>query len=1043
MKKYIIAFCLLFLSIITYAQIEITGVVLDETGTSVPGVVVVAVNENSNTVTDVDGAFKINVAGKESVLQFILIGYKQEQIKVGDNRKLNVLLKEDVMGLDEVVVIGYGATRKRDFTGSVSSIRSEALENSVLSSLDDALSGGVAGLMVQSGSGQPGSSSNILIRGANSLTGSTQPLIVVDGFPLFENSTSAGGGMDDKGGSSSAFSLINPDDIASIEVLKDASATAIYGNRGSNGVILVTTKKGTGSGSRIQYNSYYSSQNLPRKYDVMNFQEYVEFQALTNPNNGMFVNQKTGEMHNFDPNIRSVDWQDEVYRTGFIQNHSLSMQNSTDKTNFMVSSSFMQNQSIVRDTDWRKFTAKIGVDHSVSSKLKVGADIYYNRVSDKGIPTGGGDGTAIGSIIGTILARPFILDETTQAYFRRAGVDQGTIDSDLASYRDNPLNLVESVDMNKVMKNTTMNAYVEYKILNNLILKVTGGYNSYELNQKQFYPKSTPTGKFYNGLGIISNINNDSWINENTITWMPEFSGGHSLNILGGVTEQGWKSNYSRNEFSSFDNESLGYNNAQMAKNFNIYSNIGETRYMSFIGRANYSYKSKYLATATMRRDGTSAFVNNKWGNFYSGALAYNIMEEDFIKEIKDISNLKLRLSLGEVGNSNVPTTGAYSQLYTTNYSFNNSISIGQSAASLANENLKWEKTQEWNIGLELGLFNNRISLTADLYDKTTKDLLLEAPVLNISGFDKAWGNIGKLNNRGIELSLNTILIDKKDLGLTFNLNFSKNTSKIKELGQNGAPIYLGISYLSGSQGQQAIILREGGSIGEIYGYESVGVYGANDFYNDGTPKEGVAIAGVGEKAGWIKYKDISEDGSITSDDRTVIGNTLPDFFGAFSTGLRWKNFNLDLVFQYSYGNDVYNANYVQAARFGSTQYNQMSFFKDRWTPENPTSTQYSDMLFGTISSAFVEDASFLRFKTARLTYSVPSKALHKIGFVKNIKVYVAADNIYTFTKYSGYDPEITGSQKAENMSGALTSGFDYGVFPKSRIFTGGFNITF
>lgn len=1042
MKKHIITFCLLFLSLTTYAQLEITGVVLDETGLGMPGVVVVALNESANTATDIDGGFKISVAGKESTLQFSMMGYKQQIVKIGDSKHLKVGLDEDIVGLDEVVVIGYGVTRKRDFTGSVSSIRSEALENSVLSSLDDALSGGVAGLMVQSGSGQPGSSSNILIRGANSLTGSTQPLIVVDGFPMFENSTSGGGGMDDKSGGSSAFSLINPDDIASIEVLKDASATAIYGNRGSNGVILITTKKGTGSGTKIQYNSYYSLQKLPSKYDVMNFQEYTEYQALINKNNGLFVNQKTGEMYDFDPNIRSVDWQDEVYRTGFIQNHSLSMQSSTDKTNFMVSSSFMQNQSIIKETDWKKFTAKVGIDHSISSKLKTGADIYYNRVSDKGVPTGGGDGSAIGTVIGTILARPFILDETTQAYFRRAGVDQATIDSDLAGYRDDPLNMVRSIDMTKVMENTTINAYAEYKILNNLILKITGGYNTYNLNQKQFYPKSTPTGKFYNGLGIVSNINNYSWINENTITWMPKFEGGHSLNILGGVTEQGWKSNYSRSEFSSFDNESLGYNNAQMAKNFNIYTNTGETKYLSFIGRVNYSYKGKYLATATMRRDGTSAFVNNKWGNFYSGALAYNIMEENFIRNIKEISNLKLRLSLGEVGNSNVPTTGAYSQLYTTNYSFNNSISIGQSPASLANENLKWEKTQEWNLGLEVGLFNNRLALTADLYDKTTNDLLLEAPVLNISGFDKAWGNIGKLNNRGIELSLNTVIIDKKDLGLTFNLNFSKNISKIKELGQNGAPIYLGINYLSGSQGQQAIILREGGSVGEIYGYQVEGVYGSNDFYNDGTPKEGVAIAGIGENPGWIKYKDVTNDGSITPDDRTVIGNTLPDFFGAFSTGLRWKDFNLDLVFQYSYGNDVYNANYVQAARF-SWDYNQMSFFKDRWTPENPTSTQYAEMQFGTISSAFVEDASFLRFKTARLTYSVPSKILRKIGFINNFRVYLAADNIYTFTKYSGYDPEITGSQKAENMSGALTSGFDYGVFPKARIFTGGFNITF
>lgn len=1044
MRVYLIILLLFSILNCFAQQKQIKGKVVDTNGLALRYVTVSVKEKAISTTTDVEGNFSINVPDQSTTLVFKHMNFMLKEVLIWDrNKAMKVVLKHTQTDLDEIVVVGYGSMKKKDMTGAVGSIKSEALENRVLQSLDDALAGNVAGLMVQSGGGQPGAASNILIRGANSLTGSTQPLIVLDGFPLFEASTGSGGGMTDKSGSLSALSFINPDDISSIEVLKDASATAIYGNRGSNGVILITTKKGAGLGTKIQYNTYFSSQQLPRKYKMLNFSDYASYQAENTPTNSKFVNQETGVIHNFDPNIRSIDWQDEVYRRGFIQNHALSIQSSSEKTNFMASGSYMQNQSIIKNTDWNKLTGKLSIDHKVANRIKIGADISFSQIKDDGVPTGGGDGTALGVVIGAILARPFLYDETTQAYFRRAGVDQGTIDSDVANYRDNPLNLVNSVDLAKTINKTTINSYFQYDIHDDLQLKITAGYDIYGLKDKQFYPKSTPTGKFYNGLGVLGNISNESWINENTLTWKPKFEGGHQLNILGGITEQGFKSEFMRTEFSSFENESLGYNNAQMAKNFNTYSNTGVTRYMSFIGRLNYSYNSKYLITLTSRRDGTSAFKNNKWSTFYSGALAYNIMGEDFMKNIESISNLKFRLSLGEVGNSNVPTTGAYAQLYNTNYNFNNSIAIGQSASSLANENLRWERTREWNMGLELGLFQNRISLTADYYTKNTRDLLLEAPVLNISGFDKAWQNIGALRNRGIELSLNAILLQQKNINWDFNFNFAKNKSLIKELGQNGAPIYLAANFISSSAGQQAVILQEGGSVGTINGYIVEGVYGTNDFSSDGTVKPGVVVEGVGEKAGWIKYKDINNDKKITSEDRTKIGNTLPDFFGGFSSNFSWNKFALHVAFQYSVGNDVFNANYIQAARFGSVDYNQMAFYKDRWTPENTESTQYSQMSVGTLSSAFVEDASFLRLKTVRLNYELKGRWIEILKGISKMNIYISAENLYVFTKYSGYDPEITGTQGAGNMSNVLTSGFDYGVFPRARIFSAGLNIGF
>lgn len=1041
-NRYLVLMCFALLSWTAGAQIKVTGKISDNTGELIPGATIQIKGTDTGCISDIDGNYIITVPNQNAVLCFSFIGYNSQEVTVGSRTRIDISLEPTSIGIDEVVVIGYGSTRRKDLTGSVSSIKSESIQNKLVTSLDDALAGGVAGLMVQSSGGQPGAASNMLIRGANSLTGSTQPLIVIDGFPMFDAGTSSGGGMSDKSGSMSVFSLVNPDDIASIEVLKDASATAIYGNRGSNGVILITTKKGRKQAGHVQYSTYFGMQELPRKYDMMNFQEYAQYQHIKNPSNSMFTNQTTGEAYQFDPNLRSIDWQDEIYRTGFVQNHSLSVSNSTEKANYLASVSYMQNQSIIKNTDWKKLTAKVAVDYNVTDKLKVGADINFSQIKDEGIPSGGGDGTALGAIIGAMLARPFVLDETTQSYFRRAGVGQNILDSDIASYKDNPLNLIEAVQMDKMIHRTVLNGYAQYNILNDLVLKVTAGYDVYKLKDRQYYPKSTPTGNLNDGLGVIGSVDNTSWINENTLTWSPVF-GNHRLNIMAGVSEQVWKGATDRTEFSSFDNESLGYNNAQMAKNFKSYSGSNETHYVSLIGRANYSYKGKYMATFTVRRDATSLFINNRWGTFYSGALAYNLMVEEFMKNIKAISNLKLRVSLGEVGNSNVPTTGAYAQLYNTNQSFGNQLSTGLSPASLANEDLKWERTQEWNFGLELGLFKDRIQFSADYYIKNTKDLLLEAPVLNISGFEKAWQNIGHLRNQGIEFSLNTTLIDRKDWLWTFNANFAMNRSKIVKLGQNGAPIYLAVNYLSTGGGSQAVILREGGKVGEIYGYVVEGVYGTNDFNADGTPKKGVAVAGVGEKPGYIRYKDVKADGAITTDDRDVIGNSMPDFYGAFGTSLSYKGFQLDLGFQYSCGNDIYNANYVQTARFDKTSYNQMKFFEERWTPENPSSTQYADMQYGTMSSAFVEDASFLRIKTARLSYTFPQAMLKKTKVISGLKIYVAGDNLYTFTNYSGYDPEIHTAQSSGSMTGALMSGFDYGAFPLARTYSFGLNLTF
>lgn len=1030
-------------------QLTVTGKVTDNQGEPIPWANVYEKGTTNGATTDDDGKYTIKVKSGESVLVASFIGYQDKQLPVSGKQVLDFKLDSDSEVLENSVVIGYGTARRQDLTGSVASINPEKLENQVMFSVDDALKGGVAGLMVSSTSGQPGAASKMLIRGAASLSGSTSPLIVVDGFPLGDVATSSGMGMAGMDSQMSSLALINTDDIASIEVLKDASSTAIYGNRGANGVIMITTKKGRGSSGRIQYSGYASFQQLPKKLDMLDFKGYATMMNEKTPSYLLF-SDTDGNLRNFDFNrIRTKDWQDEIYRTGFIQNHNFSMQNSTEKTNFLVSASYMQNKSIIICTDWDKLTGKVNIDHNFTDKLKLGVDLNYSRIVDDGVPTSGGNGSAIGTVMDALISQPFDLtDSDTQTYFRRAGVPETVIESYLSSNKQNPVTMANDIKMKKILSRTIANSYIQYTILPDLVLKVTGGFDSYALEEKQYYPKSTPRGQLYQGQACMANISSFGWINENTLTWSPTFAQKHRLNVMGGLTEQGSRNYYTAAEASAFDNETLGYNNLQMAKNFTSYSSTGKGSMMSFIFRTNYAYDDRYIATFTFRRDGTSTFVKNKWGSFYSGALAWNAKQESFLQNSNTVSTLKLRASVGEVGNSNVPTAGSFAQLYNTNTAFGTDVSIGQSPVTLANENLTWEKTLEYNFGIEYGMWNERLHIDLDLYNKTTRDLLLEAPVLNISGYPKAWQNIGSIRNSGIELSLNASLVDTRNFQWSMTANMTHNKSRILKLGQSGAPVYLGISCLND---QSAVILREGGSVGELYGYRAVGLYQLDEFDTSTgatgntiyTLKFGIPSQGVGEQPGSIKLADRDDNKKIDDNDREVIGNFLPDVYGAFSTTFNWKSLNLYLGFQYSIGNDMYNANYVMTASYTGDGSNQIARWMNRWTPANQADDPlyYSQIPTKLVSSAHVEDASFLRFSTARLTYTFPAKLLRRTKHVEMCKFYVSADNLYTFTRYSGYDPEVGISQNS--ASAILYQGFDYGNFPHARTFTFGVNLSF
>lgn len=1039
MKKILALAVLLLTAANAFAQTEVKGTVKDSNGEPILGATVMISGTSVGTVTDSNGKYSISLKKAASSLLFTCIGYDDVTEPVSGRSVIDVTLVESTNMLEETVVVGYGSMRKKDLTGSVSTIKSDALENKVLLSVDDALAGGVAGLMVTSASGKPGSASTMLIRGASSLTGSTSPLIVVDGFPLFDVSTSTGAGIEAYDTGLSSLSMVNTDDIASIEVLKDASATAIYGNRGANGVIIITTKKGRSEVGKIQYNMYMGFQDQDRRYKMMNAQQYGEYQAENNTSNSLFYDKSQAKARDIR-NLPTCDWQDQIYRRGFIQNHSLSISNSSKKTNFMISGSFQQDKSVLICTDYRKFTAKASVDHYFTDHIRMGVDVNYSRIMDDGVPTGG-EGTAqvAGVITSALIAEPFdITSANTQAIFRKGGVSQVTLDNYIGNNHGNPVTQAQDTQMNKVMNRTIINGYFEADLYKDLVLRITGGYDVYSLKDRQFYPTTTGRGYFYKGQGIISNSESTTWINENTLTWKPVF-GKHHLNVLAGVSEQGYTNYWDMAETQQYQYEGLGYNNADMATVFKNSSSKGRVTYLSFFARANYSYDNRYIATVTARRDGTSRFIKNKWGNFFSGAFAWNVDSEPWMKNQNVISQLKLRLSVGQVGNSNVPTTGSYAQLHDNFYSFADVPAIGQSPASIANEDLTWETTTEANFGIEYGMWKDRLTLNLDLYDKLTNGLLLETPVMNVSGFEKAWQNIGKLQNRGIELSLTGVMVQRKDWRWSAYINFTHNKTKVIELGRNGAPILMPIVCV----GENAVIIQEGGEIGNLYGYKTIGVYGLNEFEADGrTPRKGVPVESGNEKPGAMKFADISgpegkPDGKITADDRTIIGNTMPDFYGAFGTDLTWKDITLSLGFQYSCGADVYNANYKTLAKYNSESQNQMAFYADRWTEDNLESTMYNSMTVGQVCSAFVEDASFLRFKNIRLSWNMPRKWFSPKSHIDGIRLYGYCDNVYVFTRYSGYDPEVS------NSIDVLKAGFDYGCFPRPRTYTFGLNISF
>ena len=1035
-KNILFVLSVLFTSII-YSQTTISGKVSDDSGEPLPGVNILVQGSQTGTVSDFDGNYSIEVSSKVT-LEFSYIGFETQTVNIDGQTIINITMELSSETMDEVVVVGYGSQKRKDVTGAVTSINNDVLKDRPITNIEMALQGQATGLSVSSTGGQPGAATKMNIRGISSVSGSSQPLIVIDGFPLSEVSTSGGGNLEGFSSQMSGFSYINPDDIASIEVLKDASATAIYGNRGANGVIMITTKKGKNKGeSGITFNSYLGISEMNKRIDVMNFNDYAKYEQTTTPNNRLFT-APDGTPYTFDDGeAMNLDWQDKIYRTGFTQNYSLSLQGRSDKTNYAISTSYNQNESVLIETNFQKFTSRISLDHEFSKLLTAGGSLTYSNMVNKGVPTDGREGTAAGIVIGALSRNPFKMTNDTQARFRRAGVPQQQIDNFLAGDFSNPDNVAENTALDKNINRTITNLYVNFKFLDWLSFKSTFGLDIYNLKDQQYYSSQTPWGSLNNGVGVAANINARNLISENYFTFSKAIDK-HSLNLVTGFSYQKNINEYNRTEGRNFQNEILGYNSLQGAAEFLAESSADELVMQSYLARANYSYDDRFLATVSFRRDGTSRFINDKWGNFYSGAFAWNVHNEGFLEDSELISNLKLRTSIGQVGNSNVPVQGALLDQQFSNYTFNGAVANGVSPQNLENRDLTWETTTQTNVGIDFGLFDNALNITADYYVKKTEDLLLLTPVSISTGFSSGWFNIGELKNTGFEFSVDYALKTNSGFGWSTRFNFSTQKNEINALGNDGEPIYIDVNFDAISTDE--VILQVGGSINDLYGYKTDGIYLPSDFNADGTPMDNVPTAGAGEQPGDIKYKDQNNDGKIDAFDRSVIGNTLPDVYGSWSNNFSFKGFDLDVVFQYSYGNDIFNATNTRISSFPGGGDNQTSNWLERWTPDNPNSTQYARVPSLRPADYLVEDASFIRLQTLRLGYNFQSKVTSALK-IKSLKIYVAGNNLAVFTKYSGYDPEVTSNQVDYRYP--FVQGFDYGGFPRATTYIMGLNIQF
>lgn len=1047
--------------------IDISGTVTDKiNGQGLPGVSILIKGTNTGTITNVDGGYKLSISeNTDATLVFSYIGYVSQEVKIGSQQIIDIKLDADISSLNEVVVVGYGTQNKRDITGSVGSLSAKNIKDIPVTNFENAIQGQIAGVQVQEPSGEPGAGTTIRVRGLGSISGGTEPLYVIDGFPISKNVDA--GVQGDVSRRTVAFALppsnplgtINPTDIESIEVLKDASSAAIYGSRGSNGVILITTKKGKKDKKPvIGFDAYFGFQTVANRVKLMNSSQLTSYVkdaknnaylqdvpgAIATDNNATRYTKTTNTSYYIpddyaNPDGTDTDWQSLIFKTSPVQSYSASLAGGGENVNYYVSGGYYNQKGVVEKSGFERYSFRVNLEANPTTKLKLGLGLSPSFTSNDRSPAGAPyfadpPGIVYSALVTSPTVKPYLANGTINQTDNQSHLYTEDGRGTNATSSSNPLAIIQGVTDKLTQFRTLGNLFGEYEILPGLKYKLYTGIdvnnynrNFYRANSLLF--REATTGDPYGQSNFSLNYN---WLVENTLAYNKTFGKDHSVSAVAGYSAQKDHIDINQVLAQKFPDDLVQTVSGGQVTGGT--STTEEWSLVSYLARANYAYKSKYLLTATIRADKSSRFgEGNKMGTFPSFSAGWRISEEAFLKPVTFISDLKLRGSWGKTGNFLIPNYASIGLLNPYNYIFGNNLVNGIAPSTISNKNLTWEKTTQLDIGLDFGVIKDRIYVSLDWYRKITSDLLLNVQVPAAVGFLNALQNIGEVQNKGLELTVSS----RNVVGAftwTTDLNFSTNKNKVLKLGPTGDPILS-----SGGAGIRHIT-RIGDAIGSYYGYVVDGIYQTQSDI-DNAPKDEVAPK---PRPGDFKFKDVNGDGKINANDRTVTGNYQPDYIWGITNRFTFKGIDLSFLLQGVEGSEILNLTRRHLAN-GEAGTNSYAVETGRWiSPEQPGNGKMprADRLTDTHgnnnrpSSYQVEDGSYIRLRNLAVGYNFPKKLLG--NKIQTLRAYASGTNLFTSTKYVGYNPEVNNQTTLSGVQGE-----DYGAYPLAKTFTFGLNATF
>ena len=1033
-KRLFISIVVLAASISAFAQTTLTGRITDaRTGEPLIGASLVPKSSKElGAVTDIDGNFKL-VTNIELPLTLSVqfIGYRSQEVDVYDaSEPIDIQLIDASDRINEVVIIGYGAQKRLELTSSISTVGQDLLNQSV-GSVENALQGAVAGLNVATTSGQPGAVSNIRIRGGNSITGGNEPLYVIDGLIVYNDIASTSTGASGSDAALDPLSFLNPNDIERIEVLKDVSATAIYGTRGANGVIIITTKKGSHGKNNISYSGTFGWSKAAKTLDFLNAQQFTELYNELTPNAPLAAP------------TANHDWQDAALRTAFSQEHQISFTGGDEVSRYTISGGYKDQKGIIIGTDLKRYTGRINYERNILKNLLIGVNAtgaYSNLEGLRNVDHDNSGQTAKWAANSWMSA---LITPQTQAIYNADGsfnysptpISQDLFIRDGQTVVGNPISDLYNIKTSTSNTRVIANAFAEWEVIKNLKLKANIGADLSNTKQNNYSPSYTTTGLEHNGVASVGDNRTNVWQAEFTASYDNTFKRLHHINVLGGYTTQRTDRSGFATTVRNFANDDTGYDN--LSAGSDLYRSTSDriiSTLQSVLGRVNYSFDSRYNASLTLRADGSSRFAkDHKWGWFPSAGFSWNIDKEKFIHLGKQVDFLQLRLSAGIVGNQEI---GDYQFAATvspteTPFIYNGQETVAYYIVNKANPDLKWEKTASYNIGISSGFFQNRLNVTLDAYYKKTSDLLLQVPVEGVTGYATALRNAGSVTNKGIELEIGAVLIDRKDLKWNVNGNIAHNKNEVTSLGQ-ATSIIPGIGgatlgYIS------PLIVAVGEPLGTFYGYKFAGIVQSEEQAATLTPQTINKL-----EPGNPYYEDVNGDGVVNTEDQTILGNAQPKFTYGLNTTLKYKQFDLLIAIAGSYGNKLYNGLATRLTK-GSTYYNSLAVVADRWTPTHPSNEiqKASNDLTVVSDSRYVENASYLRVKNIQLGYTFPVPQITRDA---RLRLYLSLQNFFTITNYSGYDPE--GGRNGASEQSGIYQGIDMATYPTAKTVQLGINVT-